>query len=89
MKFQCFNSSIIQVFSVTTTPAGLTWILGPGNILFTERIPLSTPSAKTHWQWLHTVLVELGVQTWHALQKTVTLWILFTLKHYTFTWHSV
>jgi len=31
-------------------------------------IPLSTPSASTHWQWLHNELVAFGVQTWQALR---------------------
>lgn len=44
-----------------------TCILGPGNIRFTANIPLSTPSANMHWQWLHKVLVAFGVQTWQAL----------------------
>lgn len=45
-----------------------TCIVGPGNIRFMASIPLSTPSANTHWQWLHKVLVAFGVHTWQALR---------------------
>lgn len=55
--------------SITTLSPSQTWIEGPGIILLTVRIPLSTPSASTHWQCDHTVLVAFGVQIWHALEE--------------------
>lgn len=46
-----------------------TCMLGPGNILFTDNIALSTPSARIHWQVDVMWLVALGVHTWQALKK--------------------
>lgn len=60
--------------STTTLSFSQTCMLGPGIIRLAVRIPRSTPSANTHWQWLHTVLVAFGVHTWHAL---LNLWIEF------------
>lgn len=53
--------------SMTTLSFSHTCMLGPGIIRFAVRMPRSTPSASTHWQWLHTVLVAFGVHTWQAL----------------------
>lgn len=44
-------------------------MLGPGNIRLMANIPRSTPSANTHWQWLHSELVAFGVHTWQALRE--------------------
>lgn len=53
---------------------------GPGNILLAVRIPRSTPSANTHWQWDHTTLVALGVHTWQALEmENTSMLILFKI----------
>lgn len=42
-------------------------MLGPGIIRLAVKMPRSTPSASTHWQWLQTVFVAFGVHTWQAL----------------------
>lgn len=55
---------------MTTLSFSQTWMDGPGNILLAVRMPLSTPSANTHWQCDHTTFVAFGVHTWHALKNT-------------------